>query len=283
VSDLKDLLAVLELQPADGEAGGFTAANMDEGHGVVFGGQLLAQSVVAATRAVEGKELKSLHTIFARSARPDALLEIGIDTMHQGRAFASTTVTIRQDGKVCSRSLALLHAPDDDLVRYAGDRPDAGRPEDWARLGEAGSLWDVRIAGDVDISDPAAGPPTLDVWARFDGAPADPVTGQALLAYASDGFLIATAMRPHEGLSQADAHVRVSTTVLSQTITFHEPVDASGWLLLAHRSPYAGRGRSYGQADVWAGDRLVASYVQENMIRAFPEGATPAAGERARH
>jgi acyl-CoA thioesterase-2 len=285
VSDLKDLLAALELQPAEdaGAAGGFTAGNMDEGHGVVFGGQLLAQAVVAATRAVEGKELKSLHTIFARSARPDAPLAIDVDTMHEGRAFGSTTITIRQNGKVCTRSLALLHAPDDDLVRYAGDRPDAGRPEDWARLDAAGSLWDVRIAGDVDISDPAVGPPTLDVWARFDGAPADPVTGQALLAYASDGFLIATAMRPHEGLSQADAHVRVSTTVLSQTITFHEPVDASDWLLLAHRSPYAGRGRSYGQADVWSGDRLVASYVQENMIRAFPEGAAPAAGERARH
>ena len=116
------------------------------------------------------------------------------------------------------------------------------------------------------------------VWSDFSSLPST-----ALVAYASDGFLIATAMRPHEGLSQADAHVRVSTTVLSQTITFHEPVDASGWLLLVHRSPYAGRGRSYGQADVWSGDRLVASYVQENMIRAFPEGAAPAAGERARH
>lgn len=146
-----------------------------------------------------------------------------------------------------------------------------------------GSLWDIRMAGDVDLSDPAAGPAELDVRVRFDGAPDDPLTAQALLADASDGFLIGTAVRPHEGLSQADAHVRVSTTVLSQTISFHEPVDASQWLLLAHRSPYAGRGRSYGRADVWAGDALVASFVQENMVRAFPAGAAPAEGERARH
>ncbi len=284
--ELKDLLDVLDLRPAEG---GFTAGSADEGHGVVFGGQLLAQAVVAATRSVAGKELKSLHTIFARSARPDAPLDIYVDTMHEGRAFASTTVTVRQEGRVCTRSLALHHAPDDDLIRYPADRPagpgrpDAGRPEDWARLSEPGSLWDLRFAGDVDISDPAVGPPELDVWVRFDGAPADPVTGQALLGYASDGFLIATAMRPHEGLSQADAHVRVSTTVLSQTITFHEPIDGSGWLLLAHRSPYAGRGRSYGLAEVWADAGLVASYVQENMIRAFPQGAAPAAGERAKH
>ena len=55
--------------------------------------------------------------------------------MHAGRAFASTTVTVRQGGKLCTRSIALLHAPDDDLLRHAGDRPDAGKPEDWAPVG----------------------------------------------------------------------------------------------------------------------------------------------------
>jgi acyl-CoA thioesterase len=279
MDDLARLLDALDLTPADG---GFVSGPAGEGGAVVFGGQLLAQAVVAASRSVEGKQLKSLHTVFARSARPGEPLQFEVDPMHAGRAFASTTVTIRQGGRLCTRSIALLHAPDDDLVRHAAPRPGAGAPEDWAPL-PAGGPWDLRIAGDVDLADPSAGPAELNVWARFPGAPADPVTGQALLAYASDGFLIGTAMRPHEGLSQADAHVRVSTTVLSQTIAFHEPVDASQWLLLAHRSPYAGRGRSYGRADVWAGDALVAGYVQENMIRAFPEGAAPAAGQRARH
>ena len=280
MADLSSLLDALDLTPADG---GFVGGSVAEGGGqVVFGGQLLAQTIVAASRSVEGKELKSLHTVFARGARPDEPLQFEVDPMHAGRAFASTTVTVRQGGKLCTRSIALLHAPDDDLLRHAGDRPDAGKPEDWAPVGPGG-LWDIRTAGDVDISDPAAGPAELDVWVRFDGAPTDPQTGQALLAYASDGFLIGTAMRPQEGLSQADAHVRVSTTVLSQTISFHEPVDASQWLLLAHSSPYAGRGRSYGRADVWSGDALVASYVQENMIRAFPPGTAPAEGERARH
>jgi acyl-CoA thioesterase II len=145
--------------------------------------------------------------------------------------------------------------------------------------------WDVRIVDDVDISDPAlVGPAELGVWSRFPGAPDDLTTSQALLAYASDGFLIATAMRPHEGVGQAQAHVSISTTVLSQTITFHEPFDASQWLLLAHESPYAGRGRGYGRADAFTQDgRLVASYVQENMIRDYPEGQAPGAGERSKY
>ena len=71
--------------------------------------------------------------------------------------------------------------------------PDDGGGDD--RTGD----WQVRIAGDVDINDPeAVGPPDLDVW-TLPGAPDDAAVDQALLAYATDGFLIATAMRPHAG------------------------------------------------------------------------------------
>ena len=106
------------------------------------------------------------------------------------------------------------------------------------------------------------------MWTRFVGAPDDPVTDQALLAFASDGFLIGTAMRPHHGVGQAQAHVTVSTGVISHTLTFHEPAAAADWLLLSHHSPYAGRGRSYGSADVFRADgALVASFVQDAMIR----------------
>jgi acyl-CoA thioesterase II len=75
-------------------------------------------------------------------------------------------------------------------------------------------------------------------------------------------------MRPHAGVGQAQAHRTRSTGVLSHTLTFHEPVVARDWMLLSHRSPYAGRGRSYGQADVFSQDgRLLASFVQDAMIR----------------
>ena len=107
--------------------------------------------------------------------------------------------------------------------------------------------------------------------------------GQALLAYATDGFLIGTAMRPHAGIGQSMSHRTISTSVLSHTLTFHEPVDAAAWHLLAHESPYAGRGRSYGRANVFTEDgRLVASFVQDNMVRAFPEGQQPGGGGRSK-
>ena len=127
----------------------------------------------------------------------------------------------------------------------------------------------MRIVGDADITDPErTGPPDLDVWTRFVGAPDDPGTSQALLAYATDAFLIGTAMRPHEGVGQAQAHVTISTGVLSHTLTFHEPLNAGDWLLLSHHSTYTGHGRCYGRANVFSEDgTLVASFVQDGMIR----------------
>ena len=140
-------------------------------------------------------------------------------------------------------------------------------------MGSGEGDWEIRVVGGVDISDPdAVGPAELDVWTRFVGAPDDPAISQALLAFATDGFLIGTAMRPHPGVGQAQAHRTLSTGVISHTLTFHEPVSAGEWMLLSHRSPYAGRGRSYGRADVFQGDgRLVASFVQDAMIRPMPE------------
>jgi acyl-CoA thioesterase len=272
VDDLGAVLAVLD--PTSTGDGSFTARHLDHGHAVVFGGQLLAQSLVAAARTVPDKQVLSLHCVFARAGSFEEPLAIDVEVLQEGRSFASVSVTSQSRG-VCTRSTVLLHAPDPDLIRFERTAPDAGGPDGWTSPSPPG-FWEVRVVDDVDVSDPKlVGPPELRVWTRFPGAPADDLAlHQALLAYASDGFLIATAMRPHEGLGQSMAHVSVATTVLTQTLTFHDPFDAAGWLLLDQRSSYAGAGRSHGDADVFTADgRLVASFVQDNMIRAMPGGA----------
>jgi len=274
MSDASQLLEVLTLERTG--PGRFRAQNFAEGAGnVVFGGQILAQAIVAASAIDQEKVLKSVHTIFARGADRDQPLDVEVEAMHVGRALASATVTIRQGERLCTRSLALLSAAEPDLIRYGATPPDTGTPEDAEPLG-SGDFWELRVVGGVDISDPdAIGPPELFVWVRFPGARATGVLGQALLAYATDGFLIGTAMRPHAGVGQSMAHRSISTNVLSHTLTFHEPVDAGQWHLLAHESPYAGRGRTYGRAHIFSADGdLVGSFVQDNMVRSFPEGQT---------
>jgi len=261
------ILASLDLEEVG--PGRYRAPNAASTHNVVFGGQLLAQSMVAALRGNDGKVVKTLHTVFARPASPEEPVELAVEPVHAGRSLASSTVTIGQGGRVCTRSLVLMSADEPDLIRHADRAPALQPPPPGGDSGD----WEVRIVGDVDLSDSeAVGPPELEVWTRFPGAPDDLATSQALLAFATDGFLIGTAMRPHAGVSQAQAHRTLSTGVLSHTITFHEPLAAGEWLLLVHRSPYAGRGRSYGRADVFRTDgQLVASFVQDSMIRAMAE------------
>ena len=273
---IEALLGALRFEEAGPDR--YTAPNAEAGHGVIFGGQLLAQSIVAAQRGTDDKRVKTVHTIFARGGRPDAPVEIAVDRMHAGRAFASSTVTISQGDRLCTRSLVLLTADEPDFIRHADPAPTVPPPDEAATRDGEGA-WQVRLAGGVDIDDPAlVGPADLDVWTRFVGAPGDPVVDQALLAFATDGFLIATAMRPHDGVGQSLAHVTVSTGVVSHTLTFHEPAPAGEWLLLSHHSPYAGRGRSYGTADVFREDgALVASFVQDAMIRPLPGDRTGAA------
>ncbi len=253
--------------------GRFVGQHLDQGHGVVFGGQLLAQTLVAAVDGVEGKSVKTLHTVFARGASYDAPAEIAVETVHDGRSFGSRTVTISQGDRVCTTSTVLLTADEPDLIRHADPMPDVQPPAEATPNPHGEGAWEIRTVDDVDINDPElVGPPDLDVWTRFAGAPDDPVTSQALLAFASDGFLIGTAMRPHEGIGQAQAHKSLATGVVGHTITFHDPFQAGDWMLLAHHSPHAGGGRCYGQAQVFTEQgQLVASYVQDAMIRAMPQ------------
>jgi acyl-CoA thioesterase II len=251
----------------------FRAGHAESGHGVVFGGQLLAQSIVAGLLGHEGKRVKTVHTVFARAASNDTPVEIAVDPLQSGRSFASTTVTISQGDRLCARSLVLLSADEPDFIRHGELPPEVAPPADDLAAEAGTDGWQVAIVGDVDISSPElVGPPELDVWTRFAGAPDDPTVDQALLAFATDGFLIGTAMRPHEGVGQSQSHVTVSTGVISHTLTFHEPCSASQWLLLSHRSVYAGHGRCYGRANVYRTDGVIAaSFVQDGMIRALEQ------------
>jgi acyl-CoA thioesterase len=247
----------------------YTAPNAESGHAVIFGGQLLGQSIVAASLGEPDKRVKTVHTIFARAGSPDAGVEIAVERLHSGRAMASASVSISQGPRLVTRSQVLLSADEPDFISHADAFPSGvSGPSEGRARGQG--AWEIRTVGDADISDPAqVGPPDLDVWIRFAGAPSDaPVLDQALLAFATDGFLIGTAMRPHDGVGQSQAHRTLSTGVLSHTLTFHEPFSAGEWLLLSHHSTHAGHGRCYGRANVFREDgTLVASFVQDAMIR----------------
>lgn len=269
---LTELVKMLDLETVGPNQ--FLAQPLAGTRAVVFGGQLLAQSVAAAARSIDGMRVKSMHTVFLRGGRPEEILEIDVEPLHAGRTFGASDVTIRQGERICTKSVVLHHVPDDEFISHQADAPEIGSPVQAAAISANESRgWEVRIAQNADIFDPdAIGPAELYVWSRFRGVPPEHWVSQALLGYASDGFLIGTAMRPHPGVGQDLAHVSIDTSVITQTLTYHDDFDAGEWLLLAHRSPVARNGRTFGRADVYTSEGvLVASYSQENLVRAMPQ------------
>ena len=236
---------------------------------VVSGGQQLGQMIMAATAARRGKNVSSIHVIFARAGTITKPVELELDVMHSGRALASVTVTARQSDRLLGRGLLLFDAGEPDVIRHsppmpAVPGPQGATPQPWA---ESGSQ--VRIVDGVDvIASEATGPPELFVWIRFPAAAGQEAVHQALLSWYTDPFLIAAAMRPHNGVGQRMAHESISTGVVTHTLSFHESVNAAEWLLLAQQSGYAGHGRTYGSGSVFTEDgRLVACFVQDNLVR----------------
>jgi acyl-CoA thioesterase len=246
---------------------------------VVYGGQLLAQMILASDQVATDKDVASIHTLFARSARLSNPIEVDVDVIHDGRTMGSHSVVVHQGDRVCAQGLVLRRLDAPDLIRHQPEMPDVAGPDASVDTGQGGLLApgsDLRIVDGVNTWDPEAPvrPAELFAWVRLprgtlgSEASDSPALAQALLAYGTDGFLIGTAMLPHAGVGQNMAHRNIGTGVVSHTLTFHETVPFGEWLLLAHTSPYAGRGASYGTAHVFTEDgRLVASFVQENMIR----------------
>ncbi len=262
--DLDDLVGCLALsEVAPGEVEG---QNLDIGYHRVFGGQILAQIIVAAAEASPGKSVKSIHVLFPREGDTAKAMRYRVDKRQDGRTFGTSEVVATQDDKVIAAALVSLHVDEEGLHR-SDPPPAVGGPEVTAPYQLPMVPWEVRVVGDVDLADRAAGPASLELWMHAPGLTGERHVHQALLAHATDLTLIGTALRPFEGVSQADSTVTLHTAVTSHTVWFHQPVPLDGWLLVAQHSPVVAHGRAYGRGDVFAGDELVASFAQEAMVR----------------
>ena len=266
---LERLLASLRLDEA--EDGVLRGPRVHEAPGQpVFGGELLGQAIMAAALRTPGKRVKSVQAIFARGADASQPVDIRVESMHDGRSFGSASVTFSQGDRLCTRALVLLDTAEPDLVRHQPDAPAVPPVDEKAAAVNLAAAPEAIVVGDVDVSDPdAVGPATLQLWVRFAGAPTDdPNLARALLAFATDGWLIGTAMRPHEGIGQSMAHKTLATGVLSHALVFHQDLDPNEWHLIDHESVFAGGGRCYGKANVFTeGGALVASFTQEALLR----------------
>ena len=284
--DATDLIELLDVRP-DGERrwvsraspraserdGSVGAGRNDDHRGVVEGGQLLAQAIVAASRHAPGRRVVSASMLFVRAAETGSPLHVELDELSAGRTFTTLSARIVQDDRLRAAGTLLLDTTADDVVRHMVAAPDVPGPPDSEPLDLSVTGRDIRVVDGAytDAADAPVGPPTIDAWVRFRDVPADPALHAALLAQFTGHMSIAAALRPHSGIGQEEAHRTLSTAINAISIAFHADVRADRWMLYHHTSTFAGDGMTHADCRVHdeAGS-LLASFSVDAMVRRFP-------------
>ena len=250
----------------------------------VFGGQVIGQALVAATRTVdEGRFVHSLHAYFVRPGDPAVPILYDVENIRDGGSFATRRVVAIQHGKPIYFMTASFQDDEDGFVHQT-PMPDVPPPE--KLLGEAELKEQFMAAAPSHIRAYWERPrpfelrpvslahylsseklePHQNVWVRTTGpVPADRHLQAAVLAYLSDMTLLDTSLFAH-GTSVLDRSLQVAS--LDHAMWFHRPPVLDDWLLYSQDSPcaFGARGMTRGAIFTRSGT-LIASVAQEGLIR----------------
>jgi acyl-CoA thioesterase II len=269
--DADDLLRQIDVQPL---RDGVWTAPLHHGasRNVIEGGQLLAQSCMAAARLVPDKRVISAHVSFARPARFDLPLEVHARELRSGRQFSNLEVNTVQEGKLQSLGLLLMDKGGRSIYTHQPQMPDVPGPETAEEYDFGMPGRDLRfIGGTYQSQTTCAGEPVHHCWVRWHGVRDDAALHNAIMAQPTTHFTINASMRPH-GVIEAESHFTFSTGVMDIAIQFHEDADVNGWILYENPAFYAGRGLVAGRGNVFSqAGKLLASYQVQAMVREFED------------
>lgn len=279
---LQQLFNHLELEKLDENL--YRSAHKNEGWFRVYGGQVLAQSLLSASHTVpDDRHVHSLHAYFLRPGDLNQPIIFHVDRIRDGKSFTTRRVVAMQHGKAILNMAASFQIPEDGLSHQA-QMPDVPPPEDCANRKEMAERFRGRISEDllerfsrqfavdlrhVDINslfDNTPKEPVTSVWFRVNSElPADYDRHAHLLAYASDMTLLQTSLRPH-GQSLFDPKLQIAS--LDHAMWFHRPFRTDDWLLYAQDSPSSSQARGFNRGNIFTRDGvLVASVCQEGLMR----------------
>lgn len=278
---LVDLLTVTPLSEDQ-----FSGALNPGGVGRVFGGQVIAQALMAAQLTVaEDRSAHSLHAYFMRPGAEGVPIRYQVERDHDGGSFSTRRVIALQNDKPILNFACSFQRPELGL-NHQFRMPDVPQPEDLKSERELREDYidsiperfratfsrprpiEIRPVQARSWMTGAKSPPVQQSWFRL-VAPIgnDPAMHRGIMAYASDMALLSTGTLPH-GLSWLRGDVMSAS--LDHAIWFHEDCRADDWLLYDCNSPWTGGARSMNFGAIFTRDgRLVANVAQEGLMRAL--------------
>jgi acyl-CoA thioesterase-2 len=281
---LDHLLSALDLT----DTGAKTSEDIYTGHsqwtplGRVFGGQVLAQSLIASMRTVdEARAIHSMHGYFLRPGAVDEPITFSVDRIHDGRSFSTRRVQAYQTGLPILSLIASFQDADDGLehqepmpegfpdpetlpsvTEVLGDDTDVV-----ARSWASDRPFDIRhVTSPIYFSVEGEQVAHQAVWMRStERMPDDPNLHRAALAYVSDYSLLEPIFRRH-GVAWATPGIKVAS--LDHAMWWHRFGRVDEWMLYVQESPTATGGRGLSLGRIYSRDGvLLASVAQEGMVR----------------
>lgn len=280
---MQELLAILDLERLEHNL--FRGRSPKESWQRVFGGQTVAQALVAAQRTVEpDRHVHSLHGYFMRPGDTKLPIIYEVDRIRDGGSFTTRRVVAIQHGQAIFSleasfqvneeglehqvAMPLGVAPPDrllsqrELMRKFGDAV----PEGIKRYWERDRPIEMKPVMLQHYTSREKLEPQQNIWIRTTGpVPADRALQSAVLAYLSDMTLLDTSTFAH-GRAIFDPDIQAAS--LDHAMWFHRPHALDGWLLYTQDSPSTQGSRGFTRGTLYAEDgTLVASVAQEGLIR----------------
>ena len=283
IEDLKKLLDIKKISNNE-----FRASVNEFGWGRVFGGLIVAQSIIASYRTVKDKYLHSLHSYFLRGGDPNIIMNYKVNTLREGRSFAQRIVSAYQNEKLIFYMVASFQRKEEGLEHQVNIPDDIVEPESLKTeidilnnvfKHKPDNIKDTRDRGRAiefrpieprDITRPKHVDPFQMLWLKTSKKiDLDFIMNQALLAYASDYTILDTALMPH-GISIFQKDIQVAS--LDHSIWFHDiNFDMNDWILYSQKSPRTRGNRGFAEGTLFSYDgNLIATVAQEGMIRKMP-------------
>ena len=283
---LSQLLNLLTLEPVGDDL--YLGQSQDLGFRNLFGGQVLGQSLVAATNSCDHRNVHSLHAYFVRAGKSHLPIQYQVTRIRDGGSFSVRQVTARQSDEVILILAASFQSAEAGFDHQAA-MPVVAPPEDLvsdlamaravkeripARIREQFTCdrpIEIRQVEPINPFKAEKKEAVRYAWFRTTGPmPDDPTLNKCLLAYASDFGLLGTCMRPH-GVTYFQSDMM--TASLDHAMWFYRDFKMDDWLLYASDSPTAAHARGFNRGNIFTRDgKLVACVTQEGLIRQLAAG-----------
>ena len=285
VHDLLDLLILDEVGEHQ-----FKGFSKTVGSPNVFGGQVLAQALNAASRTIKNHRiLHSMHSYFLEAGQLELPIVYDVSIVRDGGSFSVRRVTAQQNGKTIFILSASFHKKEDGYNHQLDMKFDLKQPEElmsWTDYSQQfGSVLPKIIKHYFEIERPVDFKPTNmvnpldrkdllpfnDVWFKLKGdiPELDLSTKQQILTYISDYNILACTFNPHA----SKAHWgNTRTASLDHSMWYFRDFDFKDWMLYSIDSPNTSKARGFAKGHIFSRDgRLIASVAQEGLLRPLKE------------